>query len=89
MIFVGIFKRTLRPTFKNHFPDGGRQSVCHLLARKSHDATQIDQKLLTHLGHTLPPIQWSRIGSESSSEAMISLDAHHAAADYPMIVSTL
>jgi hypothetical protein len=34
-------------------------------------------------------IQWSRIGSESSSEGMIWLDAHQRAADYPMIASTL
>jgi hypothetical protein len=35
------------------------------------------------------PIQQSWIASESPSEAMRSLDAHQAAADYPMTVSTL
>jgi hypothetical protein len=56
---------------------------------KSHDATLVYQKLSTRLGQTPRPIQQSGIGSESLTEAKISRDAHQAAADYPMIVSTL
>jgi hypothetical protein len=56
---------------------------------KGHDAIRVYQKLSTCLGHAPAAYQWSRIDSESSSEATISLDAHQASADSPMIISTL
>jgi hypothetical protein len=56
---------------------------------KGHDATRIYQKLSMRLGHTLPAYSTIPVGSENSSEALISLEVHQAAGDYPMIVSTL
>jgi hypothetical protein len=51
--FVGIFKKTLRSTIKNQFPDG--QPKCSSsIGTKGHDATRIHQKLSRRLGHTLP-----------------------------------
>jgi hypothetical protein len=50
--FVGIFKRTLRSPLKINFQMEATKVFVIYWYKKGHDATQIDQKLSTGLGHT-------------------------------------
>jgi hypothetical protein len=86
---IRIFKGTLRSTVKIIF----QMEAAKVLVGYWHEDALLPPESIRSYRRAWAthsrPIERPRIGPESSSEAMILLDAHQAAADYRLIASTL